>query len=60
MQDLIVGAVMGAFAFVSMVGGIFGMNMKNGWEESRVRQLPCKPVIWHDWDGASSTCTCKL
>ena len=34
--DLFVTAVMAMFAFVSMIGGIFGMNMKNGYEESKV------------------------
>lgn len=34
--DLIVGAVMAMFAFVSMIAGVFGMNLKNGWEESMV------------------------
>ncbi|KAK9826625.1 hypothetical protein WJX74_006505 [Apatococcus lobatus] len=33
--DLFVTAVMAMFAFVSMIGGIFGMNMKNGYEENR-------------------------
>ena len=37
--DLIIGAVMAMFAFVSMIGGIFGMNMKNGYEESQVSNL---------------------
>ncbi|KAL3135886.1 hypothetical protein ABBQ32_007442 [Trebouxia sp. C0010 RCD-2024] len=34
--DLVITAVSTMFAFVAMIGGIFGMNMKNGWEESHV------------------------
>ncbi|KAK9792989.1 hypothetical protein WJX73_010706 [Symbiochloris irregularis] len=34
--DLIITAFMAMFAFVSMIGGVFGMNMKNGFEESQV------------------------
>lgn len=50
--DLIVGAVMGAFAFVSMIGGVFGMNMKNGYEDSKVSTLPACL--------ATSICSCKV
>ncbi|KAK9817294.1 hypothetical protein WJX72_012299 [[Myrmecia] bisecta] len=32
--DLFMTAVMTMFGCVSMIGGIFGMNLRNGWEES--------------------------
>eukprot|EP00891_Asterochloris_glomerata_P007768 jgi/Astpho2/7768/Aster-06062 len=32
--DLVVTAVAGSFAFISMIGGVYGMNLKNTMEES--------------------------
>ncbi|DBB05583.1 TPA: hypothetical protein ACH3X1_012527 [Trebouxia sp. C0004] len=37
--DLVITAVSTMFAFVAMIGGIFGMNMKNGYEESHLAFL---------------------
>jgi len=33
--DLAITAFMSSLAFISMIGGIVGMNMKNGFEESK-------------------------
>ena len=53
--DLFVTAVMAMFAFVSMIGGIFGMNMKNGHEESTVisLNLPQGGISWGEEPFAS-------
>ena len=40
---------MGAFAFVSMIGGIFGMNMKNGFEENKVSRSAIHGMVLK-WD----------
>ena len=46
---------MGAFAFVSMIGGVFGMNMKNGFEESKVSNMP-----WPAGSALSAVGSCFL
>ncbi len=36
-MDLVITSVMTAFAFVSMIAGLFGMNLRNAMEDNHVR-----------------------
>ena len=54
-MDLVITSVMTAFAFVSMIAGIFGMNLRNAMEENHVRstlqRIVCPPAT------TSAVCT---
>ena len=47
-MDLVITSVMTAFAFVSMIAGLFGMNLRNAMEDNHVRgPHACVTVLAH-------------